>query len=908
MALDLDQLERMVGAQLASESLPSPQRIRELIDSLRVVCSAVTDAQAEELARRFETVHGVTMNIGPTLQERDFEKWLEDARGRIEPYFWNRYKRLLAEKDFSGQVLATMENVTDRVLGLLENPTKAGTWDRRGMVVGQVQSGKTANYIGLICKAADAGYKVLIVIAGIHNNLRNQTQRRIDEGFIGFDSARLLASSASDNRFHIVGVGRFNSVRRPITLTNTLRDFNRATATAVGLPLDNLTQPAVFVVKKNTNTLRNLIEWLRTHNAGRSAGSVDSPMLLIDDEADNASINISHSPEDVSRINGQIRELLALFDRSCYVGYTATPFANIFIDPDTEDDMFGQDLFPRHFIVGLDPPDNYFGPARVFVDGSSDVVRHVDDHEDLLPIRHPIDHLVTGLPESLRTAVRAFVIGRAIRLARGQTGEHNSMLVNVSRFTRVQRQIRNEIQCLVGRIRDSVRVNGAKPEDDALRDSEIAALHDIFGREYATSCGLPWATVQQRLWDSISPVEVVAVNRHSPGSLVYADYPSGFNVIAVGGFSLSRGLTLEGLTVSYFLRNSMMYDTLMQMGRWFGYRPGYEDLCRVWMPEEAEGWYDHIANSIEELRDDLRRMEQVNATPREFGLRVRSHPDTLIVTARNKIGAGERIPISIGLSNEYIETAVLRRDGENLEANRRAVVAFSRRLRELSRAPEDGERVGGGRLVRDVPVQAIVDFLVAFRNHPGSLLTDPQPVRRYIEERSDDELVLWDVLFTGTARQPAGALKDRSLGFEIACQRRSPGRRSDGQTLLITNKQRVASRGMEKVGLSDSQIRQAEANYRKEKTIETSAGSADSRRVNYPDRIYRRVRTRPLLMVHLLAIGGEDDDLSGNRPVVAWGMSFPETQYEEKTVEYVVNPTWFREHYGSDEEDDRDGE
>src|SRR5450755_2807986 len=85
------------------------------------------------------------------------------------------------------------------------------------------------------------------------------------------------------------------------------------------------------------------------------------------------------------------------------------------------------------------------------------------------------------------------------------------------------------------------------------------------------------------------------------------------NVIAVGGFSLSRGLTLEGLMVSYFLRNSMMYDTLMQMGRWFGYRPGYEDLCRVWMPEEAEGWYAHIADSIEELREELRVMEAANA-------------------------------------------------------------------------------------------------------------------------------------------------------------------------------------------------------------------------------------------------------------------------------------------------------
>ena len=179
----------------------------------------------------------------------------------------------------------------------------------------------------------------------------------------GSSSTKLLTRSPSDDRFHIVGVGRFNSIRRPNTLTNTLRDFNRATATAVGLPLDNLTEPAVFVIKKNANTLRNLIDWLRTHNADRSAGSVDSPMLLIDDEADNASINIKHSREDVSRINDRYVNFSVCSNAVVTLGYTATPFANIFIDPDTEDDMFGQDLFPRHFIVGLDPPDNYFGPA-----------------------------------------------------------------------------------------------------------------------------------------------------------------------------------------------------------------------------------------------------------------------------------------------------------------------------------------------------------------------------------------------------------------------------------------------------------------------------------------------------------------------------------------------------------------
>jgi len=447
----------------------------------------VDDSEAELLARQFEMRHGVTMTIGSVLTERDYEPWLDASRADIEPYYWGRYKNLLRDKRFSGRVIATLDDVTDRILGLLENPEKDGPWDRRGMVVGHVQSGKTANYTGLICKAADAGYKLIIVIAGIHNNLRNQTQLRIDEGFVGRDSARLL--SRKDERF--VGVGRYDQTRRPVTFTNSLRDFNKQMATSVGIPLQNLKEPAVFVIKKNPTTLKNLIDWLREHSAGRGGAKVDIPMLLIDDEADNASINIKYSKDDVSRINGQIRELLTLFDRSCYVGYTATPFANIFIDPRSDDEMLGHDLFPRHFIVSLDPPSNYFGPDRVFIDAEPSVVRHIDDNEDHLPLRHGIEHVIASLPPSLMHAVRTFVLARAIRLARGHVGEHCSMLVNASRFTNVQRQLRGEIHTRLERIQASVRVNGALPPDEALRDTEIAALRHVWADEYSDT-GVPW--------------------------------------------------------------------------------------------------------------------------------------------------------------------------------------------------------------------------------------------------------------------------------------------------------------------------------------------------------------------------------------------------------------------------------
>ena len=628
-------LESMVAAALANRQGPTGEDIRKLIGDLRQlsIFDGVTEDDAERLAKLFEERVSITQHLGSILIERDHQPWLDTARARIDPYYWSRYRQHLIQEGFPTAAVTTLDEVTERVLGLMQDPLRDESWDRRGMVVGHVQSGKTANYAGLICKAADAGYKLIVVIAGVHNNLRSQTQRRIDEGFVGRDSARLL--SRQDDMF--VGVGRFDHTRRPVTFTNTIRDFNKTTATGVGIPLQNLTEPAVFVIKKNSSTLKNLLEWLREHSARGGGESINEPMLLIDDEADNASINIRHGAGEVSRINGQIRQLLHMFDRSCYVGYTATPFANIFIDPDTDDQMRGEDLFPRSFIVSLDPPSNYFGATEVFLEDAGQYMRHIEDNDGQLPIRHQKDIVLSSIPPSLTDAVRTFILGRAIRLARRHERQHCSMLVNASRFMNVQRQLRNEIHAQLDGIQRSIRVNGALPPGTALLDPEINALHTVWEREFRDT-EFDWAGVQSRLHEAASPIRVVEVNSQSPGTLDYSgNRQDGLNVIAVGGFSLSRGLTLEGLMVSYFLRNSMMYDTLMQMGRWFGYRPEYQDLCRIWMPEAAQGWYEHIAESIEELRGEFRSMEASKATPEEFGLKVRSHPDTLIVTARNKM-------------------------------------------------------------------------------------------------------------------------------------------------------------------------------------------------------------------------------------------------------------------------------
>ncbi len=313
----------------------------------------------------------------------------------------------------------------------------------------------------------------------------------------------------------------------------------------------------------------------------------------------------------------------------------------------------------------------------------------------------------------------------------------------------------------------------------------------------------------------------------------------------------------------------------------------------MWMPQEAQGWYAHIAESNDELRGELVRMQSVDATPRDFGLKVRSHPDALVVTARNKMGSSTTHTVRIGLATQFIETAILHRDPRVTAANRRAVRRLADQMRADGLAPERGTKYQGGRLVRDVPVRLVDAFLGAFKNHPRSVKTETGPVRRYITDRPK-ELGSWDVLFVGVERETSVSLTSNLLGFRLVCQRRADGTPDDDSMLMVTKKQRVASRGVEKVGLSSVQRETAETKYREEKP-----GAK-----NFPDRIYRAERSKPLLIVHLLAIGKKDENLSKNPPLVAWSLSLPKTDRPEKMVEYVVNKTWFREQYGDGDLDD----
>jgi hypothetical protein len=670
------------------------------------------------------------------------------------------------------------------------------------MVVGNVQSGKTANYTDVITKAADAGYRLIIVVAGIHNNLRDQTQTRIDEGFIGVDTDPAKQRPP-------IGSGLFGSRedRAPLYLTHHKRDFHRAQKNAAQFGLKQIRVPGVLVIKKNPSTLKNLIEWVEAQ--GSSSKTLNhAPMLLIDDEADHASINTQKDPDKATRINCQLRHLLSLFSRSSYVGYTATPFANIFISPDASDDghpEFGRDLFPEDFIVGLEAPTNYFGADRIYgVDRDVDCVRDIVDNGQLLPIKHRIDHVLTDLPGSLIEAVEVFLLARAIRCLRGDGEKHHSMLVNASRFSLLQLDLKTALARKLTEIKDATLYSLSA---SAGGDPIVASLHATWQREF---CDLEfdWPTVSQQLRTSASSVEVLAINSKSPDRLDYDNYKeTGRAVIAVGGFSLSRGLTLEGLMVSYFLRNSMMYDTLLQMGRWFGYRTGYEDLCRIYMTPEAAGWYGYITEAAQELKQELLVMQQRDLTPREFGLKVRSHPKSLLVTARNKMRSGVKRTIEIGLGSAFIETTRVYGDAVRASSNLDAGKALVTAVMGANPPPPTSAETSWNYVWKGGAVKQILAFLESYKNHPESLHTQFPPLLKYINRRKNNELAAWDLAVINKRRGNV----DNSLGIPVNCPERKLGNGSSPfpELVRIGNKHRVGDAQMERLGLTGTTCTEA---------------------------------------------------------------------------------------------------
>ena len=583
------------------------------------------------------------------VSNNHFEKWLtSDREKEIDWCNWDKLREhLTVNERIPAHVIDDIEADCMSVLGDCGDPKNGGRWRRSGLVIGHVQSGKTTNYSALCSMAISAGYKVIIILAGTTNDLRKQTQERIEENLIG----------AVDGR--TVGVGKIDGIdgsfTRPIALTNQSQDANQ-TITNVGGQLLDQDQTSVLVVKKNYNVLAHLRTMFERYAPQEG---LDLPLLLIDDEADYASINTAAINQQ-TRINEQIREILGCFSRRSYVAYTATPFANVFVNHVSDDDMKRQDsdLFPSDFIISLPAPSNYVGAERMFLSEGGGNLRETlqiaEDTDDLIPFSHKKDFTISELPGSLRFAIRYFCLFCCVRDLTGHEGKNHSMMINVSRFNAVQGRLYDLVREYLEDLKNSVRVhsNAIRGSDQNMEDFLSTFINGLNDTDLSLKESLKKEGIEHdykkvilpNLLKSMERIDLASINMQ--GSRL--EYPKGETkrIIAIGGQALSRGITLQGLAVSYFKRRTLAADTLLQMGRWFGYRPGYERLTRVFLHENNFFEFRDAQESVEQLISEISRMVQLDLTPLDFGLKVRNSETGLALTARNKSRHTETIQIS----------------------------------------------------------------------------------------------------------------------------------------------------------------------------------------------------------------------------------------------------------------------
>ena len=766
--------------------------------------------------------------------------------------------------------------------------------------MGDVQSGKTANYTAISNKAADTGYRIIIVLAGMMENLRQQTQSRLDAEFSGRKSEYYLDPKAEQEIKNLpVGVGRYGVQKRIAAFTSVSKDFDINVLKSNDLNLQSVSDPVVLVVKKNKRILNNLIKWL-SKSRDDTTGKIMLPMLLIDDEADNASVNTRSEDDSPAAINACIRKLLHEFYQASYLGITATPFANIFINPETEDEMIGDDLFPRDFIYSLAPPTNYIGADKIFGDEpsfSNALIPLRRDEMDLFfPFTHKKDLEVDALPPSLYEAMAYFLMFNAIRDLRGDYTEHRSMMIHVSRFTDVQNRIAEAVNEWLVQMKSDVQNYAALPSAQREKISNLRYLHKVWDKHKLEAISsVSWDEICTKYLNrAVAPIAARAVNQKTGAtSLDYFNHKDdGLRVIAIGGNSLSRGLTLEGLGVSYFYRRSQMYDTLLQMGRWFGYRPNYDDLFRIWMSEEAIDWYGYITRAANELKDEIAKMKLANQTPMEFGLKVRQDPNSLIATARNKMRAATQVSRPVTVSGKLLETPRLKANLDILKSNETAFKEFVDHLAEAGTRDMKEKPY----YWRGVPKEMIVQLLLAFETHPWHLAFQGRALAEYVDEKMGNET--WDVALVADGEGSAydAGLKCGSEVLPIKATERRTVIADDKMIRISGTKVKVGSGGCTKVGLSEKEIEEAKRRFKEQNDDKHMSDSA-----------YLIKERSPLLMLHIIETRlDEKESTNKNVPpyLFALGVGFPDTGTGIRTANYMVNMVELRNWMDPDEEED----
>ena len=821
---------------------------KKIKDSNATIAS-VSDSEFDRLKKILRENIVVIQDTGVCLPdlENGHQSWLPAKKADIDFYFWDRYKKYLEViKHWNPRVTSKIGQVSDEILDQCGDPsTKA--FHIRGLILGDVQSGKTSNYTALANKAADVGYDIIIVLAGIPELLRQQTQKRLDEELCGKKSNSYLDPLARA-KYVPVGVGRFGHKKNFAMFTSEASDFNVQVLKSNNLALDNVKCPILLVVKKNKTILHNLFRWLKGNNLLNSKGQIDRSILLIDDEADNASINTKDADSEPTAINNAIRQLYQLFARATYLAVTATPFANIFIDSNLPDD-----LFPADFIYALEAPTNYIGAERIFSDDGDHrcMLQRIDLDEfyESFPQKHKKELIVKDLPADLYEAVYYFLLANAIRDYRGENKTHRSMMVHVSRFVHVQGEVVEIINAWLDQVKSDLTNYSKLPPMKAELIENIHRLHSVWDKHHLDRVsGITWKDVLKNyLYRATAPIDVRAVNGASgSASLDYDSHKEdGLRVIAVGGNTLSRGLTLEGLMVTYFCRDTNMYDTLMQMGRWFGYRPNYDDLVKIWLAQDAIDWYGQINEATQDLRDQIYRMKLAKQSPRQFGLKVKQDPGSLIVTARNKMRTAQPLKCPINVSGHMLETPRLIASNEVLKQNAEAVELFIDRLStEGSRVSKGNKRTHGSYFWEHVSSEEVAGLLDNFQTHPWHLSYNGKALADYISKHTWKNG--WDVALIdkGEGKAYPKTLKcgEETIHIEHTEKRNIEYR--DNILSVSGHKLRVGAGGCARIGLNEEQIRAVKAEFEKTRK--------NGKKKSIPDSEYLIKDRNPILMIHII--------------------------------------------------------
>lgn len=722
---------------------PSQQEAAEkAVELARLIASGevtIDDVTFQKWSLEMFMKYKVDQDVPKTYVMRadNDNNWFEPSMA-ASGFFWRRYHQYLSKiKNWPIEAVQAIDDTTNQILASIGNPNSMTPFDKRGLVLGYVQSGKTANFTGLINKAYDIGYKLIIVLSGIHNDLRAQTQIRLNEEVIG---------NRKDKDGNPIGVSQIYANTSEHIISSWTTEINDIKAGHGGT--SHLNSRTLMVVKKNKTVLESLRDQLINH---RDLYNLDIPVLIIDDEADQASVDTSdpNKNEDPKTINRLIRQILEIFNRKSFVGYTATPFANLLISMEGKTDEEGQDLYPKDFLVGLPKPKEYCGPEEYFnveedaEDPRPNLIRPLkqEDLDVFTTIKKKSDaDKFDEVPPQMREAILAFLLVIAIRNLRGQVKKHNSMLIHTSRFKDVQSSVKDEVLRTFDAISKQLLYN---PNSIVIEEMKYLYENDIqvTSREWPEEHrDFSWEEIHEELKKSCDSIQVFEINGNSKDALDYHQYKEqGLNVIAVGGDKLSRGLTLEGLSITYYFRNTLMYDTLMQMGRWFGYRKGYMDLCRIYTSEEIAANFEHLAIAMIQLRQEFDRLAQKGKTPSEYAVKMLSHP-TMMLTSPLKMR--NAVSSNVIYGGTLQQTRLFDNDEQIYHGNMTATENLAEKL-QLERKSFKGKT--HYYMASDVDASVVKEYLSEYSTAGGDKV-DAEKISNYIDLANDKgELLNWTV-------------------------------------------------------------------------------------------------------------------------------------------------------------------